>query len=88
MVVYRSRISSEAMNSRTDEVIPVMRRAHGSEMFSIMGMVATEKVTPIMPEPEDAMPCARLRLVVNLHIVSAWIWWNQDTPYHCARTDV
>ena len=66
MEVYRSRMSNDAMNNIAALVIPVILNAHARDMRSIIGIVATEYTTPMMPDPDDAIPCARLLFVVNL----------------------
>ena len=57
-----------AIRSITNDVNPVIRKAQASDRRSIIGVVATENMTPTTPDPDEAIPCARLRFVVNLQL--------------------
>lgn len=56
IVVFRSRIKAAATSKTKKEMMPVMRRDQASDRFSIIGVVAAEKMTPPKPEPAAAMP--------------------------------
>ena len=65
IVVLRSRINNDAVKSTTSATIPVMRSDQASDKFSIIGVVAEEKMMPPTPEPAAAIPCARLLFLLN-----------------------
>jgi hypothetical protein len=70
--LYLSFMRTDAIRSITNDVSPVIRKAQASDRRSIIGVVATEMMTPTMPDPDEAIPCARLRFVVNLQVHVRW----------------
>ena len=65
IVVLRSRINRDAMKRTTNATMPVIRSDQASDKFSIIGVVAEEKITPPTPDPAAAIPCARLLFLLN-----------------------
>lgn len=65
MTLFRSFVNIIAVKVITNQMMPVMRNDHASDVFSIILPVIREKMTPPTPDPAEVMPLAKLRLLEN-----------------------
>lgn len=76
---FRSLIRKEATSKTTKDTIPVIRSDQASDRFSIIGTIEKLHTIPPIPEPAAAIPCARLRFLLN-HCGRSGVAGNQTKP--------